>query len=149
MEQHNNEETALETQDELEALILAYLPPIPNSQGYECRGTVAETLADVIKEEILKILESNEVKREEILKTLGLSKLEYDKKLRFVSQLEDAHREILAKAEYKVEWQVRMVEDRGSEVGWQNNTEIGAIYLEREHGAEVRTRVVSEWKTRG
>lgn len=47
--------------------------------------------------------------------------------------------------ESKVEWQVRMPEDRHSEDGWVSNNEVGATYLKREHGAEVRTRTVTDW----
>jgi hypothetical protein len=57
--------------------------------------------------------------------------------------------EVSANAGGKVEWQVRMPEDRNSEDGWKINVEGAAIYLECFHGAEVRTRVVSEWKLRG
>lgn len=60
--------------------------------------------------------------------------------------LADAYRQQLEVIQgYKVEYQVRMPEDRNSEDGWQDNIEAGATYLEREHGAEVRTRTVSEW----
>ena len=62
--------------------------------------------------------------------------------------LADAYKELLASTPTQVEWQVRMPEDRRMEDGWQNNNEQGALYLERECGAEVRTRHVSEWKTR-
>lgn len=106
-----NEEAPLEVQDELGELILAYLPPIANSEGYECRGTVAERLTEVVKEYIAEIPSANKVG--------------------------------------KVEWQVRMPEDRNSDDGWRNNVELGALYLEREHGAEVRTRVVTDWYVRG
>lgn len=119
MEQHSSEEDSLTFQEEIGELVLAYLPPIANSEGYECRGTVAERLAEVLMEEIIK-------------------------------PLTDAHCELLAaNIGGKIEWQVRMPEDRNSEDGWQNNVEAGALYLEREHGAEVRTRVVSEWYVRG
>lgn len=101
----------MEIQNELGELILAYLPPIANSEGYECRGTVAERLTEVVEEYIAERLAAN---------TVG-----------------------------KVEWQVRMPEDRNSDDGWQNNVEKGALYLEREHGAEVRTRVVTNWYVRG
>lgn len=110
MEKQAHEEAPMESTDELMELILAYLPPIPNSQGYECRGTVAETLAEVLREE------------------------------GFVNPL--------ANAESKVEWQVRMPEDRNSEDGWKNNIEGAAIYLESFHGADVRTRMVSAWRQR-
>lgn len=118
MEQHK-EENPQEVQDELGELILAYLPPIPNSEGYECRGTVAEKLTEVVDEFIQE-------------------------------RLDNAHREFLtATAGGKFEWQIRMPEDRNSEDGWKSNNEQAAIYLECFHGAEVRTRVVTEWKLRG
>lgn len=112
--QPDKEETPAEASEdrnsprnELFELILAYLPPIPNSEGWECRGTVAEKLADVL--------------------------------------MEDNYRKLVAE---KTEWQVRMPEDRNSEDGWQKNGEMGATYLESEHGAEVRTRIVTEWQVR-
>lgn len=110
MVKQTHDETPVEPTDELVELILAYLPPIPNSEGYECRGTVAETLADVLREE-------------------GLVNPP-------------------AGTESKVEWQTRMPEDRNSEDGWKENVEGGAIYLECFHGAEVRTRMVSQWRHR-
>ena len=111
MKQPNEEAPLEEVRDELGELILAYLPPIANSEGYECRGTVAERLTEVVKEYIAEIPAVNKVG--------------------------------------KVEWQVRMPEDRNSDDGWRNNVELGALYLEREHGAEVRTRVVTNWYVRG
>lgn len=110
MEKQSHDETPPEAKDELSELILAYLPPIPNSQGYECRGTVAETLAEVLREE-------------------GL-----------VNLLSDTGSE--------VEWQARMPHEN-PEYGWKKVVEGAAIYLEAFHGAEVRTRVVTEWKYRG
>lgn len=109
MEKQLHDETPAETKDELSELILTYLPPIPNSQGYECRGTVAETLAEVLREE-------------------GL-----------INDLADTGSE--------VEWQARMPHEN-PEYGWKKVVEGAAIYLEAFHGAEVRTRVVSEWKHR-
>lgn len=111
MKQPNEEAPLEEVRDELGELILAYLPPIANSEGYECRGTVAERLTEVVKEYIAEIPAANKVG--------------------------------------KVEWQVRMPEDRNADDGWRNNVELGALYLEREHGAEVRTRVVTDWYVRG
>lgn len=44
-----------------------------------------------------------------------------------------------------MEWQCRMPEDHNSNDGWIDNTEQGALYLQREFGAEVRVRTVTEW----
>lgn len=168
MEQHNNEETVLSAEEELSELILAYLPPIPNSEGYECRGTVAEKLAEVLSEEnYLKV--TNDEKDVLSKRVTELERKSFSGgvvgALTFIDQLRergdqpgedfaeilqplaDAYRE-LAKAKTETEWQVRMPEDRYSEDGWMKNNEIGATYLEREHGAEVRTRTVTEWKKR-
>lgn len=122
MPQPNEEAPLEEVRDELGELILAYLPPIANSEGYECRGTVAETLTEVVKEYIATLAE---VVKDNITETVAANEVG------------------------KVQWQVRMPEDRNSDDGWQNNVEMGALYLEREHGAEVRTRVVTNWYVRG
>lgn len=170
MEQNSNNEHVLTAEEELHGLILAYLPPIPNSEGYECRGTVAEKVAEVLMEADYRKVTPEE---EEIL-AKRVSNLERKTfsggvvgALTFIDQLRsrgdqpgedfanilqplaDAYRELYKEThESKLEWQVRMPEDRHSAEGWMRNTELGATYLEREHGAEVRTRTVTEWKKR-
>lgn len=170
MEQHSNEELPLTPEEELRDLILAYLPAIPNSEGYECRGTVAEQLAEVLTEEnYLKVTDDEKdvlSKRVTELERKSFSggvigALTFIDQLRergdqpgedfaeILQPLADAYRKLAAtSARPETEWQVRMPEDRHSEDGWMKNNELGATYLEREHGAEVRTRTVTEWKNR-
>jgi hypothetical protein len=167
MDQNFNKEHILTAEEELRGLILAYLPPIPNSEGYECRGTVAENVAEVLMEADYRKVTPEE---EEILakRVTNLERKTFSDgvvgALTFIDQLRsrgdqpgedfaqilqplaDAYRELYKEMnEMKVEWQVCMPEDRHL---WMTNTELGATYLEREHGAEVRTRSVTEWKKR-
>jgi hypothetical protein len=172
MDQLNNEEKPLSAEEELRELILAYLPPIANSEGYECRGTVAEQLAEVLVDEDYRKITPDE---KEFLRNrvTELERKTYSEgvigALTFIDQLRsrgdqpgedfadilqplaDAYRKLssITAVETRTEWQVRMPEDRHSAEGWMTNTELGATYLEREHGAEVRTRTVTEWKKRG
>lgn len=157
MEQHSKEELPLTPEEELRDLILAYLPAIPNSEGYECRGTVAEQLAEVLTEENYEKVAPRDTPSnggvEGALICIQQLRSRGDQPgedfADIFQPLADAYRELLAASRTrKVEWQVRMPEDRNSEDGWMNNTELGATYLEREHGAEVRTRAVTEWKKR-
>lgn len=178
LEQHGTEKISTE-EAELQHLIVSYLPPIPNSEGYECRGTVAETLAEVLIEDNYRKVSPDE---QEFLskRVTPLERKTYSAgvvgALNFIDQLRsrgdqpgedfaeilqplaDAYRQLANagaareltenKVPTKTEWQVRMPEDRHSEDGWMTNTELGATYLEREHGAEVRTRSVTGWKKR-
>lgn len=166
----NDEQTVQTPEEELRELILAYLPPIPNSEGYECRGTVAEQLAEVLTDEnYLKVTDDEKdvlSKRVTELERKSFSggvigALTFIDQLRergdqpgedfaeILQPLADAYRKLAtASAVTQTEWQVRMPEDRHSAEGWMRNTELGATYLEREHGAEVRTRTVTEWKKR-
>jgi hypothetical protein len=62
--------------------------------------------------------------------------------------LADAYRELYKEMnEMKVEWQLRVPEDRHSDEGWMPSTEMGAAFFSGA-GAEVRTRSVTEWKNR-
>ena len=158
MEQPNNEATVLTAEEELRELILAYLPPIPNSEGYECRGTVAEQLAEVLTEENYEKVTPRDAPSnggvEGALVCIQQLRSRGDQPgedfADIFQPLADAYRALLATSRERkvVEWQVRMPEDRHSEDGWTKNNEMGATYLEREHGAEVRTRTVTEWKKR-
>lgn len=171
MEQNSVNEHILTAEEELRGLILAYLPPIPNSAGFECRGTVAEMVAEgLLEADYRKVTPEEEeilAKRVSPLERKNfsgdvVSALTFIDQLRsrgdqpgddfanILQPLADAYRELYKELhETKTEWQVRMPEDRNSEDGWMSNTELGATYLEREHGAEVRTRTVTAWKKRG
>lgn len=157
METHNDEKLPLTAEEELRDLILAYLPPIPNSEGYECRGTVAEQLAEVLTEENYEKVTPRDTPSnggvEGALVCIEQLRSRGDQPgtdfADIFQPLADAYRELLAASRNrKAEWQVRMPEDHNSEDGWANNNEVGATYLEKEHGAEVRTRTVTEWQVR-